>query len=48
MEEMRFHWEKGDMTGSFTVSSDSVERCIELAEEEVEKAGAELVDYYSV
>lgn len=48
MEEMRFHWEKGGSAGSFTVTADSDDDCIRIAEKEIELARAELVDYYSV
>lgn len=48
MEKMRFHWEKDDKSGSFTVTADSDDECIDIAETEIEKAGAELVNYYSV
>ena len=48
METMKFHWELGEKSGSFTVTADSIEECVQLAEEETEKAGAELIDYYSV
>lgn len=48
MEKMKFHWEKDDQRGSFTVTADSDEDCIQTAEDEIKKNCAELVDWYSV
>lgn len=48
MEKMEFQWEKGDKKGSFTVTSYSLDDCIKVAEEEIKKNNAELVDWYSV
>lgn len=49
MEKMRFHWEKGDKKGSFTVTAYSIDKCIEIAEEEVkESEGYVITDYYAV
>lgn len=48
MEEMEFIWVKGDKSGSFTVTADTVDECIETARKETEEDGAELFDYYSV
>jgi hypothetical protein len=48
VEKMRFHWEKQGKTGSFTVTASSVDECIKVAEEEIKKAGAELMDWHSV
>lgn len=48
MEKIKFIWEKGDKTGSFNVTSFSVEECIEIAKETILKDGAVMVDWYSV
>jgi hypothetical protein len=48
MEKMRFHWEKGIKKGSFTVTAFSVEECIEIAKEEIEIEGGELINWYSI
>jgi hypothetical protein len=47
VEKMRFHWEKGDKKGSFTVTASTVEECLKMAKEELED-GYELVDWYSI
>lgn len=47
MEKMRFHWAKGEETGSFTVTAQSVDICIKIAKQEIEKNGAELMDWHS-
>jgi len=44
----RFHLEKDDKKGSFTVTTFTIEECIAVAEEEVEKSGAESVVYYFI
>lgn len=48
MEMMRFHWEKGDKEGSFTVSASTVEECMKIAGEEIESIGAEMIDWYAI
>ena len=48
MEKMRIHWEKYGKEGSFTVEASTVEVCMEMAKEEVEAFGAEMVDWYSI
>lgn len=48
MVKMKFHWEKGEKKGSFKVTDFSVDDCIKTAKEEIEKDGAEMVDWYVV
>ena len=49
MEKMRFHWEKPDgKTGTFTVTASSVDKCIEIAEEELKGDEHQITDYYSI
>lgn len=48
MVKMRFHWEKGEKKGSFTVTSFSVDDCVKTAEEEIEKDGGDMVDWYVI
>ncbi|MGM7720676.1 hypothetical protein [Metabacillus sp. Hm71] len=48
MYKMKFHWEKDDKTGSFTVEAMTVEQCIEMAEEEIKNGKAEMVDWYVI
>jgi hypothetical protein len=48
MEKMRFHWEKDGKKGSFKVESFTVEDCMRVAESEIQKFGAEMVDWYSI
>jgi len=49
MEKMKFEWEniKTGNKGSFTVTADTLDECIRIAEEEV-GSEAEILDYYSV
>jgi hypothetical protein len=47
VEKMKFHWEdKNGKTGSFTVTALTVNKCIELAKEDI--GNAELIDWYSI
>lgn len=51
MERMRIHWEKTDRVfgcGSFTVEAFTIEECMKIAEEEIDKFGGEMVDWYSI
>lgn len=48
MIKMNFHWQKLDGTGTFTVEAATVEKCIEIAKEEIEKGEAEMIDWYVI
>lgn len=44
MVKMRFYWEFEGKEGTFDVESYSHEECIEIAKEEIDKYGCDLVD----
>jgi hypothetical protein len=48
MEKMIFYWEKGEEKGHFMVNSSTIESCMEIANEEIEKFGAEMIDWHSI
>lgn len=48
MVRMRFHWEFEGETGSFEVESFTIEKCIEIAKQEINEHGCDLIDYYEI
>lgn len=48
MKTMKFHWSKGDTTGGFSVRAKTIEKCMQAAEEEANKNGYELTNWYEV
>lgn len=48
MERMKFIWDKGEKTGSFSVTASTLEKCFEVAEKNTKKEGAVIVDWYDL
>jgi len=44
----RIIWKKGDKKGDFIVNANTDDECIKIGHEEVEKTGAEVIDYYMI
>lgn len=45
---MKFHWERQEQTGEFTVEAPTVEKCMEIADEEIEEGKAVMTDWYVI